>query len=291
MTITERPVTESDLADCLALSAEAHWNQIAEDWRLILELGEVLGLVRDGRLVATAGFMPYGGRFAWISMVLVTASERRQGHATRLLRWAMARAEGRGLIAGLDATPEGREVYRRLGFRDIYRLTRLEANHPPVSAGPPRPGPGPGPRPGITVRPLQEADLDAVAAFDAAAFGADRRPVLADFRARMPDLALLAQSGGRIGGHVLARNGRRATQIGPLVAEDLATAEALLAAALTHAAGRVFIDLCDRHTDLRGWLNRRGFTVQRPFTRMLLGRADPLDAPPRIIAVAGPELG
>ena len=27
-------------------------------------------------------------------------------------------------MAGLDATPDGREVYRHLGFEDIYRIER-----------------------------------------------------------------------------------------------------------------------------------------------------------------------
>ena len=41
----------------------------------------------------------------------------------------------------------------------------------------------------------------------------------------------------------------------------------------------------------RRWLTRQGFTPQRAFTRMLLGRADPFDRPERVMAITGPEFG
>ena len=54
---------------------EARWNQLAADWRIFLELGRVYAAhSADGRIVATTATLPYGGRFAWISMVLVAAN-------------------------------------------------------------------------------------------------------------------------------------------------------------------------------------------------------------------------
>ena len=65
-------LTPSELADAEALVREAGWNQVAADWRIFLELGTVYAArAGDGRVVATAATLPYGGRFAWISMVLV----------------------------------------------------------------------------------------------------------------------------------------------------------------------------------------------------------------------------
>ena len=79
----------------LALSTEAHWNQNEADWRFFLSQGTVFGVRdHDGHLVASAALLPYTSGNAWISMVLVTASFRRRGFATRLI-------DGRQRIAAL----------------------------------------------------------------------------------------------------------------------------------------------------------------------------------------------
>ena len=114
---------------CVALVAEAHWNQTADDWRTMLSLGEGFGLVdAQGTLVATSLALPYAtGGFGWISMVLVTGSRRRQGLATRLMDSAMRSLAAQKLTAILDATPAGREVYRLLGFQDTWGIDRMQA--------------------------------------------------------------------------------------------------------------------------------------------------------------------
>ncbi len=76
----------AELADAEALVREAGWNQTAADWRIFLDFGTVYAVRNSaGRVVATAATLPYGGRFAWISMVLVAGEYRRQGLARRLL--------------------------------------------------------------------------------------------------------------------------------------------------------------------------------------------------------------
>jgi GNAT superfamily N-acetyltransferase len=275
-----RPVGAGDLDACLALSAEAGWNQNSADWRTIVARGHVVGLrAADGRLLATAAVLPYEP-FAWICMVLVAASERRRGHATRLMQHCIEWAGERGLIAGLDATPAGREVYRTLGFEDVYGLTRLQA--PKVSVQRLAPA-------DVDIASLTAAELAAVAGYDAEIFGADRAPLLAELCSRVPRAAFVARRGGPICGFVLARDGRLATQIGPVVADDEAVARALMSHAFENVQGAVFVDIADRHRDVRAWLDGLGFIVQRPYTRMLLGRSEPLDRPESIVAITGPE--
>jgi hypothetical protein len=92
-------------------------------------------------------------------------------------------------------------------------------------------------------------------------------------------------------GFVLARPGRLATQIGPLVAANEDAAAALLGTALDAVAGPVFLDLCDRWVRLAQQMERRGFTVQRPFLRMALRRHVPFGDVGRTFIVAGPEFG
>src|SRR5437762_7534783 len=129
MADTERiSLVELGVADApagLLLSAEAHWNQNEADWRFFLSKGLVFGL-RDGKkLVATAALLPYSAGNAWISMVLVTASWRRRGVATRLVDACLNTATKRGLTTWLDATPDGARVYGPLGFTPTLQLRRL----------------------------------------------------------------------------------------------------------------------------------------------------------------------
>jgi GNAT superfamily N-acetyltransferase len=265
-----RRLTDADLPRAAALSRLVGWNQVPRDWALFLAHGEGRAL-DDGQdaLAATAAVIRHGAGLAWISMVLVRPDLRRQGHATALMRWAMeALASTR--CAALDATPAGREVYRRLGFRDLWGFSRWSLPVLPVVPG---------------ARPLRAGDWPAVLALDAAAFGAPREPLLRDFAARSPGFVL---DGGA--GFALTRDGARGAQVGPVVARDDNAARALIATARAALPGDAVIDLPDARDGIAAWLASAGGAVQRPFTRMALGADPPGDAS-LIAAVAGPEFG
>ena len=269
-------LAEPHIGGCMALSAEAGWNQTADDWTLFLRHGTVYGLPGDhGEPVATGAVLPYAGGFAWISMVLVTAPRRRDRIGTRILQKCCADVVERGLVAVLDATPAGERVYRPLGFEPVFGLSRWQGEG------------GTGGRPPAGIRAMTDNDLAVVAATDAAAFGASRMFLIESLFRRARQLAFVTADGSG----ALARPGRVATQIGPIVAADEQAAAALLEAALGAATGPVFLDLADRWDGLKRWLERRGFTVQRPFLRMGLRRAAPFGNPARLFVVAGPEFG
>jgi hypothetical protein len=272
-----RPLVASHINDCMALSAEAGWNQTGDDWSLFLEHGTVFGLSDNtGRTIATGAVLPYAGGFAWISMVLVTASRRRERIGARILANGSAEIVKRGLVPVLDATPAGERVYRPFGFEPIFGLTRWQGD-----AGDPR-------APAAGIRAMKAADLGAVAALDAVAFGAARRFLIEILYQRAPELAFVMQDGS---GFVLARPGRIATQIGPIVAADEKAAAALLDAALGAASGSVFLDLVDGRDEIERSLQARGFTVQRLFLRMALHRSAPFGDPSRLFVATGPEFG
>ena len=282
-TLAEIRLGPEHIPGCAALCVEARWNQTVDDWGMMLALGEGFGLVDGaGTIVATSLALPFAsGGFGWISMVLVTGPHRRRGLATRLMESAMRSLASRGLTAVLDATPAGREVYRLLGFEDTWGIERMQClAAPKLSDAPP-----------AAVRPMTDADWDAVRALDAAAFGADRSDLIAALRARLPQAALVSESIGGIDGFLLGRDGRLANDLGPCVADSEATAIALLAAALKKVSAPVFLDMPAPHAALGAWLRSAGFTLQRPYTRMLLNRKQPFNDVTRLFAIAGPELG
>src|SRR2546423_335676 len=95
-------LSASELADANALVTEANWNQVAADWDIFLRCGRVYAAqTNSGRIIATTATLPYGGRFAWIGMVLVAGAWRRRGIASALMRRAMDDLAANGLVAVL----------------------------------------------------------------------------------------------------------------------------------------------------------------------------------------------
>ena len=278
----DAPLTAAELPDAEALVREAGWNQVVTDWEIFRALGTVHAARADSRVVATAATLPYG-EFAWVSMVLVAGDQRRRGLGTQLLHRCIDELKGTGRVPVLDATPAGRPLYRELGFEETWgyhRLARTDARAIDNA-----------PTGGTAVRPIATVDWTALCAYDAATFGAERSALLARLRGRLPAAELIAERNGRIAGFMLGRNGRSASQIGPLVAENDDVAHALLSRALTAVDGPIYLDLADSKAAIRSWLGDCGFSAQRPLTRMLYRRAKGYDDPARTYAVAGPEFG
>ena len=269
---TEHPLGRQHIAGCFALSQAAHWNQNEADWRLMLDIGRGWGVsLADGTLVASTLVLPYGG-FAWISMVLVHPAHRRRGHASRLLRQAIAELRSSGLTPVLDATPAGRDVYRQEGFRDTWTFKRFLKS-----------------RTGHGLRSLADhAKTGSVPDFvlDREAFGADRSRLLRALQQRLPQAALAQPNG-----FVLGRDGCEARQIGPLVARDEETALELLHCAVAAVPAPLYVDVVDHAPKVQQWLQAHGFAFERPFTRMVHDGERPPGNEKLVYLVAGPELG
>ena len=283
--VREHELGEQHLAGAMALSRAANWNQNEADWRMMLRLGRGFGLTAaDGSLVASIVVLPYGTGFAWMSMVLVSPKHRRLGYASRMLRRALAYLQSRGLVAVLDATPAGHEVYVQEGLRDTWSFKRH-------SLGNARPASGWRDASGLKLRKLADGDWPQILGLDLPAFGASREPLLRALAARLPEAALVAERGEKICAYLLGRDGREARQLGPLVAQDLPAAQALLAHALERVPAPLYIDIVDRHAGLHNWALLQGFVVQRPFTRMVHGPERAPGNNETVMLVAGPELG
>jgi hypothetical protein len=126
---------------------------------------------------------------------------------------------------------------------------------------------------------------------DATAFGCDRSPLLERLRGRCTSFACVREEGGRLRGFLLGREGRVATQLGPIVADGEETAAALAAWAASRVPSPVIVDALQRHEAFAGWLAAHGFAKERPYIRMALERDALFGDPARTIAIAGPELG
>jgi GNAT superfamily N-acetyltransferase len=264
-------LTGSDVEAGLQLSTEAGWNQTAADWTFLLAAGQGFGVRTDGRLVATSLALPYPPDFGWISMVLVAERYRRRGLATLLLQAAVDHLLGLGLVPVLDATPEGRAVYTRLGFVETEQIDRWQGIRGPTDAP----------------LPAQARDFGDYASLDLAAFGANRIHLLRDLALR-PGSAVVGDEAG----YAISRQGRSAVQIGPIVvARTEARGRELLRRILDGATGPIVADVPRSAVAAVRELSERGFSVQRQFHRMALGRSAGFGDRTLVHVIAGPELG
>jgi GNAT superfamily N-acetyltransferase len=257
----------------LVLSTEAHWNQNEADWRFFLSRGTVFGVRdRDGLLVATAALLSYTSGNAWISMVLVTASWRRRGLATKLVDACLDAAAKQGLTPWLDATPAGAAVYGPLGFTPTLQLRRLRLeNAMPSKAEAPL--------------SLSPCGIDRFTAQDRLAMGFDRSTLLTELSERSGSRLLSGNDAV-----ALVRDGRKARHIGPLFADSPDRALAMVNEIVRSETGPVLIDAVSTQEEFLNGLTGSGWSIERPFQRIRFGRAT---TPPAQLpfAVAGPEYG
>jgi hypothetical protein len=110
--------------------------------------------------------------------------------------------------------------------------------------------------------------------------------------------ALVRELGGRAGSPLgshgramgLIRDGRTARHIGPLFADHVGSATALIEKIARSETAPILIDVESEHDEFLKNLTNSGWTIERPFQRMRFGRAATQSAAPPF-AVAGPEYG
>jgi len=279
--MTIRPMTKADVAEGMRLKDSAGWNQLEADWLLLLRAnpGGSFCMVCEERIVGTITTVNYHDRLSWIGMVLVDPAYRRTGIATRLVNTAL---ESLASCTGvkLDATPEGREVYARLGFIDEYAIIRMVVGAVPAIEIPEK-----------GVEPVTAGDLDEIVAFDTPRFGVERRSVLAALVTMDPTGSKVLRRKGEVVAACFSRPGANMMMIGPVIAETESDAKAVVSAALTQQlGGPVVMDVPGAQPDYLGWLTGLGFARQREFTRMLRGD-NVVGIPSQVFAVTGPEFG
>jgi GNAT superfamily N-acetyltransferase len=274
------PLTEDDLENAFALSQAMGSDQTMADWRYLIGRGHGWGC-RDeaGDFVAAALSLPYGREVGWIGMVMVAPEWRRKGVASALVERCIDALLNLGLTPGLDSTEAAHDLYARLGFHDIYPLTRMQADRPalPPGAGLDR-----------SVRPLSATDMKTLMGQDLAAFGSDREEVLRMLMARAPGLAAIRTASD---GYIFGRDGLSGLHLGPLVAGSPEAAIALTRSVLSDVRAPVRIDIPDHQYEFRRWLETVGFRPQANFTRMLYRHRDAYGSPRHTFAIAGLELG
>jgi GNAT superfamily N-acetyltransferase len=274
-----RLMTADDIPAGMRLKEIAGWNQTRGDWERFLRASPQGCFVAEseGEVLGTVATIPYQGRFAWIGMVLVDPASRGQGVGTKLLEKAIEYLDGCGIPSmKLDATPQGKPIYEKLGFVSEYELERWKLHRPPA--------PGATDGGGAVTKETLDQDREV--------FGADRSSLLQSIALEHPGFVLQFRSEGKLAGYCFGRGGALADHLGPWVAQEETAARGLLDEFLLHSPREnVFVDAMKLSPWAIKLVRERGFQFSRTLTRMYRGRNDFPGRPELQGAILGPEFG
>ncbi|MFJ7064231.1 GNAT family N-acetyltransferase [Streptomyces sp. NPDC101115] len=256
-----RRLTSDDLLACADLSEDRGWPREEHKWGLLLAAGTGYGIDDPaGKGLATACVVTsYGPGLAAIGMVLVAERYARRGVGRRLMRHVLAEAGDTPL--SLYATPNGQPLYEELGFAEVGRSEMLKGRFTATE-----------PAPGRAVRPATAEDLQHVLRLDHEIFGADRTHMITRLPA-FADQLRVAEQDGEITGFGAIWPNMDTHVIGPLIARDLATAQALVASLAAATDRPLRTDVDATHTGLVTWLKANG--LERIATNAVMIRSLP----------------
>ncbi|MFE5481490.1 GNAT family N-acetyltransferase [Streptomyces sp. NPDC056527] len=241
-----RRLTTDDLTACADLSEDRGWPREEHKWSLLLTAGTGYGIDDPAGkgLVTACVVTSYGPGLAAIGMVLVAERYARQGVGRRLMIHVLEQAGDTPLT--LHATPNGQPLYEQLGFAQTGRAEMVMGRFTPTE-----------PAPDIPTRPATAEDLQAILCLDTEIFGLDRTHMITRLPA-FADQLRVTEIDGEITGFAAAWPNMDTHVIGPLIARDTATAQALVASLATATDRPLRTDIDVRHESLLRWLKTNG---------------------------------
>ena len=282
-----RTMTMADIAAGLGLSKIAGWNQTAADWERFLRASPEGCFVAEleGEVCGTVTTISYENRFAWVGMVLVDPQHRSKGIGTKLLEAAIEHLDDRKIpTIKLDATPQGKPLYEKMGFVSEYEIERwtLQRTITDLGLADDR-----APYETLTL-PLSHSIIEA----DREAFGADRSFLLESLHQDAPQFTMEIRNNGVLQGYTFERRGLFADHLGPWAAKNTSSAGTLLKGFLTRSRRDTLIVDCLKANNMAvSWLKSYGFTYSRLLTRMYRGENNYPGRPEFLCAIVGPEFG
>ncbi|MEO5737184.1 MAG: GNAT family N-acetyltransferase [Variovorax sp.] len=273
MNVVLHPFAKAHLQGALKLSQEMSWPYRLEDWDVALELGRGFVLQDDaGEVIGTAAWWPYGETHASAGMIIVAKAAQGRGYGARLMDALLTVAHPRAIR--LNSTAEGLELYERRGFVPIGVIQQHQGVPQGRHEAPP---------PSL-IRAMAASDFEAVVRLDQEATNWARQPMLRRL-IEVGDGYVLTRD-GVARGYAVCRLFGRGHVIGPVVAENLDDARALIEAAFARL-GSVFIRVDTAATSQLGeWLEAIGLHQVSDATTMVLGSPVPSTGPARMFALA-----
>jgi hypothetical protein len=276
---TNRTMRPDEISIAVDWAAAEGWNPgLADDacFASVDPEGFFIGEL-DGAPVATVSCVNYGARFAFLGFYIVRADLRGSGYGLRIWNAAIAHAGSR--VIGLDGVVAQQDNYRKSGFALAYANIRYGGTVAAPAAPP------------AEIIALSDVPFAAVEADDATVFPAPRSSFLRAWIGAAGHAGCAVARDGRLAGWGVIRPCRKGFKIGPLVADDRATAETVLSALLARVGGgEIFLDVPGINREAIALAQDFGLAPVFETARMYTGAIPPLRLE-RVFGVTSFELG
>ena len=276
---TIRTMRPDEIAIAVDWAAAEGWNPGLADAACFASAdpeGFLIGEL-DGKPAATVSCVNYGARFAFLGFYIVREDLRGRGYGLRIWNAAIAHAGTR--VIGLDGVTAQQENYRKSGFALAYANVRYGGTVAAPAA------------PRADVIALSDVPMAAVEADDATVFPAPRSAFLRAWIGAPGHVGCAIVRDSRLAGWGVIRPCRNGFKIGPLVADDRATAEAVLSALLARVGGgEIFLDVPGINVEAIALARDFGLAPVFETARMYTGAIAPVRLE-RVFGVTSFELG
>ncbi|MGD1879629.1 MAG: GNAT family N-acetyltransferase [Kiloniellaceae bacterium] len=224
-----RTASAADFAVAVDWAAAEGWNPGLDDLAVFHGTdpsGFFMGYL-DDQPVSSISVVRYGETYGFLGFYIVRPDQRGSGAGIATWNHGMAYLAGR--TVGLDGVVAQQDNYRKSGF--VYAGANLRHSGVPEI---------PAEESSADIRPVTPDDLPALIAYDRQFFAAPREVFTTPWvlpGTGVQRAARIAVKDGAIAGYGVLRRCLSGYKIGPLFAEDEATAEALFAALCATAPG------------------------------------------------------
>src|SRR5215510_2767062 len=274
-----RSMRPDEIAIAVDWAAGEGWNPGLADaacFATVDAVGFFIGEL-DGAPAAMVSCVNYDASFAFLGFYMVRADLRGRGYGLQLWQSAVAHAGKR--VIGLDGVVAQQPNYKKSGFVLAYANVRY-------GGSPAVPG-----APVAATTALSEVPLALVAASDRTVFPAPRAAFLRAWIDAPGHIGRALLRDGRLAAWGVIRPCRTGHKIGPLVADDRAAAETVLAALLAGTnAAEIFLDVPSINREAIALARDLGLAPVFETARMYTGAIPPLRLE-RIFGVTTFELG
>jgi GNAT superfamily N-acetyltransferase len=274
-----RVMRPKEIANAIDWAAAEGWNPglaDAECFRTVDPEGFLIAEL-DGTPAATISCVNYDDRFAFLGFYIVRGDLRGRGYGLRVWNAAIAHAGARTI--GLDGVVAQQDNYRKSGFQLAYSNIRYGGSIGSLATPP------------ADIVPLTDVPFATVEADDARVFPAPRTAFLRAWITARGHIGRALVRDGKLAAWGVIRPCRRGHKIGPLIADDRAAAEAVLAALVAAAgADELFLDVPSVNRDALALAQSHGLAPVFETARMYTGAIRPLLLE-RVFGVTTFELG
>ncbi|MEM6848479.1 MAG: GNAT family N-acetyltransferase [Pseudomonadota bacterium] len=254
-----RPMTRVDLEMAISWAAAEGWNPGRKDADAFhgTDPAGFLMAVENGEPVACISAVRYGATYGFLGFYIAKPEARGRGHGLAVWNAAMEHFGGR--TVGLDGVVDQQPNYARSGFVYAHRNIRNAGAAP---SGKPR---------------LPEATTAELLDYDTQFFPADRRTFTTAWLTNDGHVVRSVVDAGRVKGFGVLRPCLQGAKIGPLFADDAATAEVIFRALCAEAGpGPIVLDVPETNPEAVNLAEGNGLTAVFETARMYKGAAPDL---------------